>query len=173
MLHKWKLKEMQYVFNGWVHVTSVFVQVRHKVEHLMQRIHERLVVYVFRIWKDATKQESHYKHVLHKFVLRLKNGSVNRTFNTWKEATQQAVSDRYKIHKFLHYFKNKTVVNCMRAWKYYVKDKIALRTNLEGIDKYVLLERSIAAWRFLTQRRRLHQRTGAVILRSTKQRVLR
>ena len=144
------------MFNGWVYVTEKFVQLGIKINQLGQRINHRLLLAKFVAWKNSIEQELHNKHVLHKFILRLKNGSVNRTFNTWKENTIRAMSNRYKVKKYLMYLTNKTVVHCIRAWKSFVKDKITMRTNLEGIDRYILLERSIAAWRFLMQRKKLH-----------------
>ena len=173
LLRIWRLKELRYIFNGWVHVTGKLKQLRIQIENLVQRIDTRLLQGTFAHWKEDIKQESYNKHVLHKFVLRLKYGSVSKTFNTWKEETQTAVSNRYKLRKFVMYFNNKTVVHCMRAWKNYAKDKIMLRTNLEGIDRYVLLERSVVAWRFLTKRRKLHQRTGSLVLSHTKHKNLR
>ena len=173
LLRVWKLKELRYVFNGWVYVTEKFVQLGIKINQLGQRINLRLLLATFDAWKNSIEQELHNKHVLHKFILRLKNGSVNRTFNTWKENTIRAMSNRYKVKKYLMYLTNKTVVHCIRAWKSFVKDKITMRTNLEGIDRYILLERSIAAWRFLMQRKKLHQKTGRLILNNTKHRALR
>jgi hypothetical protein len=173
MLRSWRLKELNFVFRGWVHAAHCSANTTRKAEILIARTNVRMLSWYLKLWKNQTDENAHNKHVLHSFILRLKNGSVNKTFNTWKENAQEGVSNRFKLRKFLHVWGNKTQTNCMRAWRSFVKDNVTLRTNLEGIDRYILLERTIAAWRFLTKRRTLHQRTSVLILRRSHQRLLR
>ena len=173
MLRSWRLKELKFVFRGWMYATDRSVQTTRRTKDLIDRIQSRLLLWCFEIWKNQANEQVHNKHVLHSFIMRLKNGAVIKTFNTWKEKSQDSVSNRNKMKSLLFTWKNKTLNNCVRRWKLFTKDSVTIRTNLEGIDRYVLMERVIAAWRFLTRRRTLHRQTGRIILHNSHRRAIR
>ena len=173
VLRKWQRRQTEFVFRSWVHATAYMKRTRHKVELLVAGRNIQIQQKCFYVWLDQTKETMRDKRVLHSFIVRLKNLSVNKTFNTWKEHANQSIGNREKLRRFVAQWGNKTVTNCLRGWKIFVKDRITVRTNLEGIDRYVLLERSVAAWRYLAKRRKLHQRTGRLIIRSTHTRIIR
>jgi hypothetical protein len=173
VLRKWRRKETEFVFRSWVHATARMGKIRQKLEVLVAGKKKQIQQTCFDMWQAQAKEITSEKKILHSFILRLNNLSVNKTFITWKVHAKQNITNRAKLKRFVMQYNNRIVTICLRRWKIFVKDRVTVKINLEGIDRYVLLERSVAAWRYLTKRRRLHQRTGRLIVRSTHTRIVR
>lgn len=81
----------------------------------------------------------------------------------FQEHTADRIWLRSRVENTLKRWKNRTILNCITAWKRLVDELHQIRNQVDSIDRYLLLGKSIAAWRELVMRRNINIRISALL----------
>ena len=181
MLLRHQHEKQKYVFQNWKDSVDSKKQEQLIMRTFVSRIMNRGLALTFNTWKVSftTHQKSNFPppstalaHALNTLIYYTEFVHLRAIFllASFTAFFQEHASDRIwlrsRVQTTLKRWKNRTILNCITAWKRLVDELHQIRNQVDSIDRYLLLGKSISAWRQLVIRRGINIRISSLLSRN-------